>query len=62
MYESIAWKQVEVFWRYIARCILGVSTRTPNSGVYGELGWLPFYTRAAWQARLFFSLRGTQAR
>jgi len=54
-YKSHTWEQVEVFWRYIARCILGVSTRAPNSGVYGDLGWFPFYTRASWQAIAFFT-------
>lgn len=50
LYKSEAWKKVEIFWRYIARCILGVSQRAPNGGVYGELGWYPFEVRAAWQA------------
>jgi hypothetical protein len=50
MYNSAAWSKIEVFWRSIARCILGVSMRTPNSAVYGDLGWHPFWTRAAWQA------------
>ena len=50
LYKSDSWKQVETFWRYIARCILGVSQRAPNGGVYGDLGWFPFHVRAAWQA------------
>ena len=49
-YDSSIWHQVEIFWRYIARCILGVSVRSPNGGVYGDLGWLPFWVRAAHQA------------
>ena len=44
------WYRVESFWRHIARCILGVSMRAPNRGVYGDLGWLPFWVRAAHQA------------
>ena len=47
MYKSDSWKKVEVFWRYIARCILGVSQRAPNGGVYGDLGWYSFEVRAA---------------
>ena len=54
-YESAAWERLEIFWRYIARCILGVSSRAPNGGVYGDLGWHPFYTRATWQATSFFT-------
>ena len=49
-YKSTAWKEVETFWRYIARCILGISVRAPNGGVYGDLGWTPFWVRAAHQA------------
>jgi hypothetical protein len=50
LYKSDSWKKVETFWRYVARCILGVSQRAPNGGVYGDLGWFPFEIRAAWQA------------
>lgn len=35
--------------------MLGVSMRAPNGGIYGELGWLPFYTRATKQATSFFT-------
>ena len=55
MYESQVWSQVEIFWRSIARCILGVSIRAPNAGVYGDLGWLRFWTRAAHQAVSFWT-------
>ena len=55
LHDSDAWEKIEVFWRYIARCILGVSSRAPNGGEYGELGWYPFYTRATWQASSFFT-------
>ena len=55
LYKSDSWKKVEVFWRYIARCILGVSQRAPNGGVYGDLGWYPFEVRAAWQATSMWS-------
>ena len=50
LYKSDSWKRVETFWRYIARCILGVSQRAPTGGVCGDLGWYPFEVRAAWQA------------
>jgi hypothetical protein len=49
-YDSVIWKQVETFWRYIAKCILGVPMRTPSGGVYGDLAWSPFWVRAAHQA------------
>ena len=39
-----------MFWKYIARCILGVSQRAPTGGVCGDLAWFPFKIRAAWQA------------
>jgi hypothetical protein len=49
-YKSHIWQQIETFWCYIARTVLGVPIRSPSAGVYGELGWYPFWTRAAWQA------------
>jgi hypothetical protein len=49
-YDSVIWKQVETFWRYIAKCILRVPMRTPSGGVYGYLTWSPFWVRAAHQA------------
>jgi hypothetical protein len=55
MYESHTWQQIEIFWRSIARCILGVSIRAPNASVYGDLGWFPFWTRAAHQAVSFWT-------
>ena len=54
-YHSSAWKQVEIFWRYIARCILGVHQRAPDGGVYGDLGWHAFRIRAAKQATSLFT-------
>ena len=59
-YNLPLWKKVEDFWRYIARCILGVHQRAPNGGVYGELGWFPFELRAARQATSMF-VRITQS-
>ena len=45
------WEQeIESFFRQAARFILGVPIRSPTSGVYGDLGLLPFWTRAGWQA------------
>ena len=44
------WESVEVFWRSIARSILGVSIFAPSGGIQGELEWYPFSVRAAWQA------------
>ena len=44
------WESVEVFWRSIARQILGVSILAPYGGVQGELEWYPFSVRAASQA------------
>ena len=44
------WDQVEQFWRNAARSILGVSVRTPLAAVFGDLGWRPYATRAAWYA------------
>jgi len=41
---------VERFWRLCARIILGVPIRTPVAACLGDLGWRPFWTRAAWQA------------
>ena len=55
MYTSHVWSQVEIFWRSVARCILGTSVRTPNASVYGELGWYPFWVRAAYQAVSFWT-------
>ena len=54
-YRSTIWEKVESFWRFIARCILGVHQRSPNSGVYGELGWFPFQVRACKQASSMFT-------
>jgi hypothetical protein len=54
-YQTHAWEQVEIFWRYIARTILGMPLRTPTAAVYGELGWSPFWVRAAWQATAFWT-------
>jgi hypothetical protein len=54
-YQTAVWREVEEFWRYIARCILGVSQRAPNGGVYGELGWFPFHSRAMQQATQLFT-------
>ena len=47
---SGVWKDVECFWRSIARMILGVPSRTPVAAVQGELSWYPFWVRAAGQA------------
>ena len=49
-YDSMVWQKVERFWRYVARAILGVSSRAPNAAVLGELGWFAFKGRAALQA------------
>ena len=54
-YNSNVWEQIEVFWRSIAKTVLGVSVRAPNVGVSGELGWLPFRHRAIQQATAFFT-------
>ena len=45
--DKTTWEKLEVFWRYIAKCILGVSTCAPTGGVQGELAWHPFRVRAA---------------
>ena len=50
MYNKQTWKHLEVFWRSIARNILGVPPCTPISGLQGELAWFPFSVRASWQA------------
>ena len=54
LYKSNIWKEVESYWRYIAKYIAGVPCRTPTLAVYGDLGWLPFYVRAADQAVKFW--------
>ena len=38
--------EIESFFRQAARLVLGVSIRAPTSGVYSELGFLPFWARA----------------
>jgi len=49
-YRATEWLKVERFWRLCARVILGVPVRTPVAACLGDLGWRPFWTRAAWQA------------
>ena len=46
MYNSAVWKEVEDFWRYAAKTIVGVPVRTPSAAVFGDLGWYEFATRA----------------
>lgn len=50
-YTAHSWKAVEQFWCLCARIIVGVPRRTSKEAYMGDLGWRPFWTRAAWQAR-----------
>ena len=54
-YSGREWDPVEQFWRNSARFIVGVSVRTPLAAVYGDLGWRPYATRAAWFAVSFWA-------
>ena len=48
-----AWKGAEQFWRSVARYILHAPAATPIAAVTGDLEWLPFSTRAGFQAAQF---------
>jgi hypothetical protein len=47
-FTGTGWKEIEKFWRGAARSIVGVPLRTPCAAIMGDLGWRPFWTRAAW--------------
>ena len=54
-FEQREWMSVEQFWRASARSILGVPLRTPVAGMFGDLGWRRYATRAAWFAVCFWA-------
>ena len=53
--EAGVWEEFETFWRQIANSILGMPIRAPTQGVFGELGWYPFWVRASWQAAKYWT-------
>ena len=53
--EAKVWEEFEAFWRQIAKSILDMPSRAPTQGVFGELGWLPFWVRSGWQAAKYWT-------
>ena len=53
--EARVWEEFETFWRQIAKLILDLPIRAPTQGVFGELGWYPFWVRAGWQAAKYWT-------